>query len=230
MQNYSSETNYNYNQFGAGMLKYLQLGSWQTRFGGFWDETYLGGSSYQRILTAEVQSRHNLSASNQLRLRYKFNSIESMDTAYDYLGGLRHQLRVGLRQQYKSARVRAYYELEVNDRKDFDNPLGTTYTFKSYSPTRHTFRLTGWFDISKEWELRLDARHRTSKYNDEYILASNAKEVRKDTQSRLSARLSREMARDVNLEIAYTVTKNDSSIDEESYDRNQASLGIAWKF
>ena len=230
MQNYSTETNYNYNQFGAGMLKYLQLGSWQTRFGGFWDETYLGGSSYQRILTAEMQSRYNLSASNQLRLRYKFNSIESTDTAYDYLGGSRHQLRAGLRKQYKSARVRAYYELEMNDRKDFDNPLGTTYTFKSYSPTRHTLRLTGWFDLSKEWELRLDARTRSSKYNDEYILASNATEVRKDTQTRLSARLSKEMARDLNLEMGYTVTKNDSTIDEESYDRNQASLGIAWKF
>lgn len=230
LQNYNTETDYNYTQFGAGLAKYIHYGDWQMRYGGFWDETYLGGSSYQRILSGEVRSRNYLSKNNQLRLRYKFSSIDATDPVYDYLGGMRHQLRAGMQTRNKGNRLRAYYEYEMNDREDFENPASTTYTFRSYSPTRHTFRVTGWLDITKEWELRLDARHRTSEYNDEHVLSGGGTELRKDTQTRLSARVSKEMARDLNLEAAYTVTKNDSSLDEESYDRNMASLGLAWKF
>lgn len=230
LQNYNTETNYNYNQLGAGIAKYLQIGSWYTRYGGFWDETYLGGSSYQRILTAEVQGNHDLSKGSQIQIRYKLSSIDATDPVYDYLEGIRHQLRMGAQQHYKSARVRVYYEFEMNDRKDYENPLSATYTFKSYSPTRHTFRVTGWLNIAKDWELRLDARYRTSTYNDDHILTGGTTELREDNQTRLSARLSKEMARDLNLEMAYTVTRNDSTIDSESYDRNLASLGLSWKF
>lgn len=230
MQNYRTETDYNYSQLGAGIGKYNRLGNWKMRYGGFWDETYLGGASYQRILSAEIRGRNYLSAKNQLRLRYKFSSIEATDTVYDYLGGTRHQVRLGMQRRSKGNRLRAYYEFEVNDREDLENPASTTYTFRSYSPTRHILRVTGWLDITREWELRLDARHRSSEYNDEHVRPSNATELRKDTQTRFSARVSKEMARDLNLEMAYTVTKNDSSLDEESYDRSQASLGLAWRF
>lgn len=230
LQNYSTETDYNYTQIGGGIAKYDRLGSWETRYGGFLDETYLGGSSYQRILTAELRGRKDISKNNQLRLRYRFNSIEATDSLYDYLGGTRHQLRAGMQTRNKGMRLRAYYEYEINDREDYDNPAGTVYTFMSFSPSRHSFRVTGWLDITNLWELRLDARHRTSTYQDDHVLAGGGTELREDTQTRFSARISRELAKDLNAELTYTMIKNDSSLDEESYDRSMASAGLVWEF
>ena len=230
LQNYSSQTTYNYAQFGAGVARYDRLASWYTRVGGLWDETNLGGSSYQRILSAEVRGRKYLSKDSQLRLRYKFSQVDVTDPVYEYLGGTRQQVRMGMRTRMKNSRYRAYYQLELNDRDDFENPAGTTYLFKSYSPTRHTIRVTAWWDISSIWKLRLDGRHRISQYNDDNILASSATENRKDTQTRLSARLSKQLAKNTQLEVKYTVTNNDSSIDSESYDRSLVMLGLTWKY
>lgn len=230
LQNYSSETNYNYNQFGAGVARYDRPGSWNTRVGAFWDESYLGGSSYQRILTADVRGYKSITNSNQLRLLYKGSQITSTDTTYDYLQGTRHQLQAGMQAHSKSTRYRFYYELELNDRDDYSNPAATTYTFRSYSPTRQTLRVTGWWDLSSLWKLRLDGRYRTSKYKDDYVLASSATESRKDTQTRLSARLTRNLDKNMDLEMNYSVTNNDSSIDAESYDRNLLSVGVVRTF
>jgi len=230
MQNYSTETNYNYSQYGAGMARYDHIGKWDTRYGAFWDEISLGGSSYQRLLSAEARGQYAISKSHQLRLRYKFTSIDALDPVYDYLGGTRHQLRAGTQVNNNSSRFRAYYEFEMNDRNDYENPAATTYTFRSYSPTRNTLRVTGWWDFSSLWNLRLDGRYRVSNYNDDYVLASSVTKNRKDTQTRLSARLSRKMGKNMNLEISYTNTSNDSSIAAESYDRDLASVGIVSKF
>ncbi len=230
LQNYGSQTTYNYTQFGAGIARYDRLANWYTRVGGFWDETNLGGSSYQRILSADIRGRKNLSKDSQLRLRYKYSQINASDPVYDYLGGSRQQVRLGVQTRLKSSRYRTYYQLELNDRDDYEDPAGTTYLFKSYSPTRHTFRVTAWWDISSSWKLRLDGRHRTSQYNDDNILASSATESRKDTQTRLSARLSKQLGKNTHLEMTYAVTNNNSSIDSESYDRNLVKLGLTWKY
>ena len=230
LQNYSTETNYNYTQFGLGAAHYNRMGNWSMRYGGFWDETYLGGSQYQRILSAEVRGRNSLSKSTQLRLRYKVSQINATDPVYDYLGGLRQQIRAGIQTKNKANRFRVYYQLELNDREDFENLAGTTYLFRSYSPTRHAIRMTGWWDITSVWKLRLDGRYRTSKYNDDFIRVGNVTESREDTQTRLSARLSKELAKNLDLQLAYTVTKNDSSIDTEDYDRDLFRIGLARKF
>ncbi len=230
LQKYNTQTAYNYTQFGLGAAHYDRLGSWKMRVGGFWDETFLGGSQYQRVLSAEVRARKALSKNNQLRLRYKVSSIDATDPVYDYLGGVRQQLRLGNQVRSGKNRYRVYYQLELNDREDFRNPAGTTYTFRSYSPTRHTIRVTGWWALSNSWALRLDGRYRTSSYNDDYIRVGNVSESRDDTQTRLSARLSKKLDKNLQLEMAYTVTNSDSSIDAESYDRNLASVGLSSQF
>ena len=230
LQNYNTQTTYNYTQFGLGIARYDNLGSWKMRYGGFWDETYLGGAQYQRVLSAEARARKSLSKNNQLRLRYKVSSIDATNPTYGYLGGMRHQLRLGDQIRSGKNRYRVYYQLELNDREDFESPAGTTYLFKSYSPTRHTVRVTGWWSLSNSWALRLDGRYRTSLYSENNILVGNVSESRDDTQTRLSARLSKKLDKNLRLEMAYTVTNNDSSVDAESYDRSVASVGLSSKF
>jgi hypothetical protein len=118
----------------------------------------------------------------------------------------------------------------MNNRKDYENPTGVTYLFKSYSPTRHTLRVTGWWDIANVWKLRLDGRYRTSICNDDDIFVGNATERREDTQARLSARLRKELDKNLQLELDCTLTNNDSSIRSERYDRSVVSAGVTWNF
>ncbi len=240
LQNYNTQTTYNYTKFGLGAAYYNRMGNWKMRYGGFWDEAYLGGAQYQRILSAEMRARKALSKNNQLRLRYKLSSIDATDPAYDDLGGIRQQLRLGNQTRSGKNRYRVYYQLELNDREDrnysIDNGGGDIdYFFTSYSPTRHTFRVTGWWNLASTWKLRLDGRYRTSRYNDDnYVFNSltlvKTTELRKDTQTRLSARLSKKLDKNLKLEMAYTVTNNDSSVYVESYDRSLASVGLSSTF
>ncbi len=236
LQNYNTQTTCNYTQFGLGAAYYDRLGSWKMRYGGFWDETYLGGSQYQRILSAEVRSRKSLSKNNQLRLRYRVSQITATeavtatDPGNEYLEGWRQQLRLGNQIRSGEDRYRVYYQLELNNREDFESPAGVTYLFKSYSPTRHTVRVTGWWALSDSWALRLDGRYRTSLYSENNILVGNVSESRDDTQTRISARLSKKLDKNLRLEMAYTVTNNDSSVAAESYDRSVASVGLSSKF
>ncbi|MCK4709199.1 MAG: hypothetical protein KAU21_11330, partial [Gammaproteobacteria bacterium] len=236
LQNYNTQTTYNYTQLGLGAAKYDQLGSWKMRYGGFWDETYLGGSQYQRVLSADVKARKALSKNNQLRLRYKASqiiateSVTATNSGNKHLGGWRQQIRLGNQTHSGKNRYRVYYQLELNDRKDDDTPADAAYLFRSYSPTRHTIRVTGWWDLGGQWALRLDGRYRTSSYNDDYVLVGNVMESRDDTQTRLSARLSKKLNKSLQLEVAYTAMNNDSSVDAESYDRTLASVGLSSKF
>lgn len=226
-QNYSSQTSYNFSQLGAGIARYQRLGSWRLRLGGFWDEVSFGGKSYERILSGELRGSKTLSKYTRLEMRYRASQIKVLDPLYDYLEGSRQQLRVGSRTRMSDIMYRVYYQLELNNRKD---RVGTVDPFTSYSPTRHSLRVTGWWDINKLWTLRLDGRYRYSRYNDDDILAGGIIKRREDRQMRLSARLSRELDKHLNINLKYTTTNSDSNIARKSYDRSLTSLGVTWDF
>jgi len=164
MQKYSKLSQSDYSQLNARVMRYDRLGNWKMRIGGSWDEVYFNGSDYQRIISSDVRSRKELSGNKQLQLRYKLSRIQATDSQFDYLDGWRHQLRAGLQKRYGRDRVRYYYQLELNNRKD---RVGTVDPFVSYSPTRHTLRATGWWGMGNKWQIRLDSRFRYSFYNDD---------------------------------------------------------------
>jgi tetratricopeptide (TPR) repeat protein len=227
LQRYSTQSSYNYSRYSIGLARYDRLGIWRLRLGGTWDETYYGGSEYQRLLSADIRGQKSLSKNNQLRLRYKAAQISSKDPVYDYLEGWRQQFRVGSRIKSGGDRYRIYYQLELNDRQDF---MGAGPIFTSYSPTRHTLRVTGWWKFSSAWVVRLDGRYRTSKYNKDNILAGNITERREDDQTRASARLTKRLGKKWYFEMEYTTINNESSVDSESYSRSQVGLGVKRKF
>ena len=227
LQRYSTQSIYNYSRYSIGLSRYDRLGEWQLRYGGSWDETTYGGNEYQRLLSADIRGKKPLSKNNQLRLRYKATQINAKNTVYDYLEGWRQQFRVGSWIKSGMDRYRIYYQLELNDRQDF---VGTSPIFTSYSPTRHTLRVTGWWKFSSAWVFRLDGRYRTSKYNEDNILAGNITERREDDQARASARLKKRLGKKWYVEIEYTTIKNESSVDSESYSRSQLGLGVRRRF
>jgi len=235
LQKYSQLSENNYDQLNARAMRYDRLGSWKMRIGGSWNEIYFDGREYQRIVSADVRGRKELSGNNQLHLRYKLSRIQATDATFDYLDGWRHQLRAGIQLRDGKDRVRYYYQLELNDRKNFFDetpPVNSAsiIPFVSYSPTRHTLRATGWWELNSDWHVRLDARYRYGLYNTANILASGATEQRADSQIRLSARVSRKFARHWTMDGQYTYTNNDSNIDRRSYDRSIVKVGVTRSF
>ena len=228
VQNYSTETQYNFNLMHVGLSRFAQLGDWRTRFNGGWDEITVNGNSYERIFSGMVDARKDLTNESQLQLRYRLSSIDATDPAYDYLTGIRHQLRAGLQKRYGEKRVRAYYQYEMNDRKDYVSPV--TKTFTSYSPNRHTINLTGYFPLVTDWELRLDGRYRLSSYSEANDLPGGGSKKRQDAQTRASARIAYKMAKRQEVELKYSLTNNDSNINEYDYDRTLIQAGMNWSF
>jgi len=233
LQKHSKLSRNDYDQLNARVMRYDRLGDWKIRVGGSWNEIYFDGSEYQRIVGADVRSRRELSENNQLHLRYKLSRIQATDAAFDYLDGWRHQLRAGIQLREGKDRVRYYYQLELNDRKDFIRRVSGTNDINSlvsYSPARHTVRVTGWWELNSNWHARLDTRYRYARYNDSNILSGRVTSRREDSQIRLSARISRKFSRRWTLDGQYTYTNNDSNIDRRSYDRSIVKVGVSRSF
>jgi len=233
LQKYSKLNRNDYNWLSARVMRYDRLGNWKMRIGGSWNEIYFDGSEYQRIVGADVRGQKGLSENNQLHLRYKLSRIQATDAAFDYLDGWRHQLRAGVQLRDGKDRVRYYYQLELNDRTDFisrDSNSGVINSFASYSPTRHTLRATGWWELNSNWQARMDARYRYGRYNDLNFLDSGATERRTDSQIRLSARIGRKFSRRWTVDGQYTYINNDSSIDRRQYDRSIVKARVTWSF
>jgi len=153
--------------------------------------------------------------------------IQATDAVFDYLDGWRQQFRVGLQHHYDVGKTGYYYQLELNSR---DDRIGINNTFTSYSPTRHTLRITHWWNLASQWNLRMDGRVRYSDYNADNILAGNVSEHRQDTQGRLSMRISRPFGQRWEFFAQYSVTKNDSTISRRSYNRSILKSGVSWFF
>ena len=197
------------------------------RLGGFWDEITLGGKPYQRVLSGELRGETALSKNTQLQLRYRASEIDELDLSYEYLAGSRQQFRLGTMTRLDNKRYRVYYQLEINNRKDF---VGTSNPFISYSPTRHSLRVTGWLDISKLWALQLDGRYRYSYYNQADVRAGGIIRYREDRQLRFSAQLSRKLGKNTQINMKYTAISSHSNIASESYDRSLADVDFSWNF
>ena len=225
-QRYATESSYNFSQYGMGLARYDRLGDWRLRLGGFWNEITLWDKSYQRILSGELRGEKALSKNTRLQLRYRASDIDELDPTYEYLAGSRQRFRAGTITRLDNKRFRVYYQLELNNRKDY---VGTTNPFISYSPTRHSLRATGWLDLSRLWTLQLDGRYRYSHYNQADIRSSGSTR-REDRQIRLSAQLSRKLDKNTKINMKYMTINNRSNIAIESYDRSITSIDISRSF
>ncbi len=233
LQKYSKLSRNDYAQLNARVMRYDRLGDWKMRIRGSWNEIYFDAREYQRIVGIDVRSRKELSEKNQLHLLYKLSRIQATDAVFDYLDGWRHQLRAGIQLREGKNRMRYYYQLELNDRRDFIRKVPDTNdinSWVSYSPTRHTVRVTGWWALNKDWDARLDTRYRYGRYNDSNVLDGRVTSRREDSQIRLSARISRKFSRRWTVSGQYTYTNNDSNIDQRSYERSIVQVGVTRPF
>lgn len=222
VQKYQDLSDFDFGQFQLGLARFGYLGKWNMRFTGSWNESYLGGSSYQRTFGAEARGRYGMGRDKYLRLRYRLNYITSSDVSFEALDGWRQQLRAGMQVNKGVHRFRGYYQLDLNDRND--RTSGTQFT--SFSPTRHALRAIANLRLGARWKARLDARYRYSAYNDPSDITGIGSITRVDNQVRLGARLGRNFARYWEVEGSYNYYDNSSNIDADSYKRSVVYLGV----
>ncbi len=227
LQRYRTETQYNFADLHAGLSRFTQLNDWDVRVNGSVDEINVDNASYERIYSILWDGKKDLATDRELLLRYRFSRITT-PAGYGYLAGSRHQARIGIQKHYDKKRLQAYYQLEMNNRGDYVSPVNNAFT--SYSPTRHTINLTGYFPITTDWETQLDARYRISKYNDANDLPVGGAKQREDSLTTVSARLAYAMAKHRELELRYSLSNNNSNINSYDYDRALVQAGMNWSF
>jgi tetratricopeptide (TPR) repeat protein len=146
----------NETQYGASLKRSLNISDWKSKLTLKLTKNTYAGADYQTNLIIEAAGSKKLSRTNTLKLRYRFNDINSDNIIYDYLEGRKHQVRAELKQQSRTSKQRFYYEYETNDRQD-------TATL-SYSPTRHTLRAIHTIKISQTIHWGGELSYRQSDY------------------------------------------------------------------
>ena len=144
LSNYFSTDFNDYNIFDIGLRYLLPVNKWRNSIELNIKKSTYGHSDYQGSLVATFKMLRRFSSGNTLRLRYRYEQINSLQPRFDYLEGYRQKLRLGYQFKWPSDVVDLWYELELNDRENTAN--------LNYSPTRNTFRV--------RYEKKLNATNR----------------------------------------------------------------------
>jgi len=133
LSNYFSSDFNDYNLYDIGLRYLLPVNQWRNSIELNLKQSTYGHTDYQQIYAVTFKTRRRFSGGDTLRLRYRYEQIDSRDPLYDYLEGDRQKLRLGYQFKWPQDAVYLWYELELNDRQN-------TVT-RNYSPTRNTARL-----------------------------------------------------------------------------------------
>lgn len=133
LSNYFSTDFNDFNQFDIGLRYAFPLNRWRNKVDLNLKKLTYGHEDYQRIESATFRTRYRFANKDVLRLRYRYEQIESLDQQFDYLEGNRQRLRAGYQFIWPRDALHLWYELEFNDRENTVN--------RNYSPTRNTLRL-----------------------------------------------------------------------------------------
>lgn len=226
LQKYNTETQYNYSKLSIGISRFKKYDQWKTRLKGAFDDIKVDGTGYEQIFSVMADTRKTLDKNSELQMRYRFSSIDTPKQVYNHLTGTRHQFRIGMQKRFSKKRLKAYHQYELNDRKDSGSHA--TNNFNSYSPTRQSLNIMGSFPLQNKLKMRLDGRYRASDYADANSLAGGGTKKRSDTQQRVRATLEYEIEKNIELNLQYALTENDSNINSFDYDRTLIQLGVNW--
>lgn len=196
-----------------GLFYWKQAGSYQLEGGGGYYYTIIDGQSYEQSPMISLQARRSLGEATDLRLRYRLNYLDVLDSEYDYLSGWRHRTMAELSRKWGSYYGYLAYTLELNERDDED-----------YSPTRHLFGAGLDMKPLDNIGINLYAGYRTSQYS--IASLEDRDEDRFDAILNLTYFLV--SGWEIICKLEYT--NNESSDDSYDYTRNAVTLYLARPF
>lgn len=211
-------------RLGAGRL--VSFGQWRGEAMVFTEHSTLGQEDYLATQSLELKTQRAMGDKARLRLRYRFDRIEALDSGYDYLQGQRHRAEIDGSRDFGGLNLGLAYEYEANDRED----LKTATTFSNYSPERHSATVRGELDLSNQWRLAGRLGYRFSEYDEPNLLTGGTTVSRSDEQLLFNLRAEATVHGAWRLFTEYNHTENASNIDAFDYNHNIVSAGVTRAF
>ena len=224
---YQDLDQYNYGSVRLGLRKGLGRSRWQPWIGFYLDYLTLDHDPFQQVLGVSLSLDQVLGKRRPVSLLLLSERIEDQDTAYDYLAGTRHRLRLEYRKpEFAGGKLGVRAELEYNDRDTLT--IGTD-TF-SYSPARITLQGKWSWLATRHWETGISTVLSAARYRDEEIRNDIAEGQREDRQLELRLTLRYVLDKQRDLEAQFSHINNTSNFDEFDYTRNLILFGISRYF
>ena len=221
--NYGQLNKYNSALVNLGIYRYQPLhDGWHSRLGAHYYYTRLDNAGFQQRIMLQVRVGKKYMNNQRLRIQYEYNEIGDLDPAYNYLAGSQQRLNIENRTHLDSGHLRMGYRVELNDRENYQ----VAASFSSYSPTRQTLYLRYKPTLAESWTAHLGVNYRHSDYEDENIDNGVRLGVRKDKRLRLTLGVVYNYSTDVELELLFHHTENDSTIAGKEYVNKQWMLSI----
>lgn len=217
---YSTSQRYDFNSYGAGIKKTLNIANWSSYFKLNLSKYTYGGKDYQSVARLEARTKRKLSINQRLYLSYRYENISSDRPIYTYLDGWRQKVKAELRKYNKNYVFQVYYELELNNRQDYNSAQDSL----SYSPTRHTLRSKYTRILSKTWRLGGDLYYRKSDY------PVTLTQDRNDSRWKAAIYTDYRINKNMRMRGKFEFTRNDSTDPLYIYDRNIFSIGLSKNF
>lgn len=207
--------------FRLGVTHGRDLGAWRIDVGARLERTLADGSAFSRGEALRLEAVRARGADQRLRFGLETGRIRESKAEFDYLAGFRHAFEAESWWRLGTARLRAFYRYEDNDRRDFREPI-----FVSVSPRRHELGGDITFPLAGDNAIRFGLRHRRSHYADANELVDGDQLRRKDHRTAIHARLSHrlESGREIALELQHTA--NHSNLAAYDYRQTGISLGL----
>jgi len=215
-RSYTTINSYSIGSIGGSIQRNMRLFGKQGYLGGSFKVLTLGGSEYEKIGGLDVSLENVAESGARYGYRYRIDSIMAAP-AYNYLEGTRQRVDLVRRSTIrKNASLRLAYRLEVNDRRNSATA--------SYSNVRHDFRSSYYLRTDDKTLWRFQGRYRFSDYTP--VAAQN----RDDSMLQLGVRRSRKIGKDLEWQLQYTMTTNNSTDATYTYTSNVIQAGIRKQF
>jgi len=210
---YADVKEYDTGSADLALFYWKQAGSYQLEGGGGYYYSILDGQSYEQSPMISLQAKRPLWESTYVRLRYRLNYLDVLDSDYDYLTGWRHRTMAELSRRWGAYYGYLSYTLELNDRDDDD-----------YSPTRHLFAAGVDMRPLDNVGVNLYVAYRSSQYDIESF--DDRDEDRFDSILSITYFLVNGWEISCKLEHSH----NESNYDSYDYTRNAVTLFLARSF
>ena len=216
LSNYFATDFNDYNILDIGLRYLLPVNKWRNSIELNIKKSTYGHRDYQQSYAATFKTRRRFSDGKTLRLRYRYEQLNSLDPVFDYLEGYRQKIRLGYQFELQSDTVDLWYELELNDRQNTAN--------LNYSPTRNTFRVRYEKKINATNKVYGELEYRHSDYDPTPV------QDRLDKRSGYLLAYVNDVARDWQLMARWGFRSNNSTDSVFSYDRYVALLTLRKSF
>lgn len=216
LSNYFATDFNDYRLYDIGLRYLLPVNRWRNAIELNLKQSDYGHDDYQRIYASTLKTRRRFSGGDTLRLRYRYEQVNSINPLYDYLEGDRHRFRLGYRFKWPRDALQLWYELELNDRLNTLN--------RNYSPTRNSVRLRYDRKLNASNKVYAELEYRRSDYDPTPV------QDRADDRSTAMLAYSNDLASDWQLLFKWRYRRNHSTDSVFSYERHVAMLTLRKTF